>query len=160
MILTGALGSFFGLLLRDPGATLLGSLLLLLFCLFGKTYFFKFSLATRLSIEGSILILLLAFSSFIWTPSFYFVQADRCDVLTLKSREAIAHKPESRVALDREVAWFERRARKLRWKGWWLGLTLGPATRDDSTADIVDEFGTLESIERHEKRMKVLLEAP
>jgi hypothetical protein len=157
MIATGASGAFLGLYLRDPGSTLLGSFFLAAFWWLGRHTFFKHPLSIRLILEVSTLILLVYASAIVWTPQFYSWKAKRCDELARQAAAPGYFKPEQRIALDREAAWFSRRASELRWKGWWMGLTLGPVTRQSKLEDLGYEFGTLESIEKHEKRVKKLL---
>jgi hypothetical protein len=160
MILTGAVGGSLGLFLRDPGGTFLGGLLLVLFWVALKRWLHKVPLEWRLFFEVATLILLLHWSTIIWTPWFYPYQADRCKNLAWTARMPIEGDQGRRIALDREADWFERRAAELRRKGWWRGLILGRSNQDDRLADLAYEFGTLESIEKHEKTLNKLLNQP
>lgn len=109
-------------------------------------------LRIRLVTEVATLLLLLVFSSVIWRPNFYTQEERRCQSLARLASEATSDSPEGRAALDRESAWFSRRASALRWRGLWIGLTRGPSTRDDPTpSEFVYQMGVLETNEKHEK---------
>ncbi len=112
-------------------------------------------LRTRLVTEVTTLLLLLGFSSVIWRPSFYTHEEQRCEALARLASEARSDSLEERAALDRESAWFSRRASALRWRGLWLGLTMGPSTRYDPTVtEFVFQMGILETNEKHEKAVE------
>jgi hypothetical protein len=116
----------------------------------------------RLAIEFTILIALVTLSARIWRPRFYTFEERRCLELAARASNASVSTLEARKALDRETAWFTKPASDLRWRGLWLGLTLGPKTRDaaEQAGDgFVYEFATLESIERHEKKVQELIAA-
>ncbi len=109
-------------------------------------------LGKRLIIEFITLLVLLGLSAVIWRPGFYTHEAQRCQALARLAAEASSESPEGRAALDRESAWFSRRASALRWRGLWLGLTRGPATRDDLTdTEFIIQMGILETNEKHER---------
>ena len=110
-----------------------------------------------MAIEIAAMVVLLSTSTVTWRPWFYKVEEQRCKDLARLASEAIIARPEMGVALNREVVWFSRKASELRWRGLWLGLTMGPSTGDEikmSELDIVHELGVLESIEKHENEVK------
>ena len=112
----------------------------------------------RLTIEWSTLIFLIVWSAQIWTPAFCRDEADRCAELARVAARAASSHPKTRAALDREVAWFTRRANRLHWRGFWLGLTLGPATRN-SDQILIEYLGTLESVDKHERILQQIITA-
>jgi hypothetical protein len=115
----------------------------------------RYPLRIRIGIEIVTLLLLLSVSSVIWTPEFYPQEARRCETLSRLASETKSDDADVRAALDRESAWFSRRAFALRRRGLWLGLTRGPSTRDDPTlSEFVFEMGILEATDRHAKTVE------
>jgi hypothetical protein len=163
MVATGVIGALVGLLLRDANAFMhvaapvafVPALAALACTLVRK--FLRLPIRLRLAIETTAVIILLTTSTLIWRPRFYKDEEQRCKDLARLASEAITESPEVRVALVRESAWLSRGASALRWRGLWLGLTMGPSTGDEtkmSEADFVYQLGVLESIEKHEKEVK------
>lgn len=120
----------------------------------------RLGLKYRLPIELVVLVGLLGLSSLIWRPVFYVCEEQRCRELARKASAASACDLETRMALDLEAGWFTRRASDLRWRGLWIGLTLGPKTRDTETMNersLIYELGTIESVDKHERKLQTLL---
>jgi hypothetical protein len=165
MAATGIAGTAMGLLARFPDSLMPMVVLLVLPITFiAVTCYAIYFVAHltpkyRLAIESATLIALVGLSTLIWRPGFYTDEESRCLELAQKATAAKAYCPGVQIALDREAAWFKRRAAELRWRGLWLGLTLGPKTRDDAAMcrrSLTYELGTLESMEKHEKAVRRL----
>jgi hypothetical protein len=162
MAATGVLGVLLGFLLRDPHTLMPVAHLVILLAVPAITYlairvFVRLPPRSRIAVEISALVVLVTMSAVIWRPGFYTSEEQRCEELALLASRATGYSPEMRVALDREAAWFSRKAASLRWRGLWLGLTMGPATGDHLKMSRLDDpyqFGVLESIEKHEKSVK------
>lgn len=169
MIATGLLGAVGGLLARYgrsliPVADALFppiAVFILLPCGAGYAVYRVSRLRPRdrLGIESATLIALLWLSAMTWNP--FNDEEAKCLALARAAAAAPAACQESRDALDREADWFRRRASALRRRGLWLGLTLGPRLRDPAVHGrhaLTYELGTAESIEKHEKRLRALIE--
>jgi hypothetical protein len=168
MIAIGGTGILLGVLreamshdlgpLLDGLLRVVGLFLPVIFIALVGSIVFKISLyplKIRLWIEAVILFLLLGVSSVIWTPAFYPQEASRCEALSRLASETRSDNADIRAVLDRESAWFSRRAFALRRRGLWLGLTRGPSTRDDPTlSEFVFEMGILEATDRHAKTVE------
>ncbi len=166
MVATGVLGVVAGLLARYPEpmittiASAGGTSALVFFAYVGFRWFIRLPLRARLAIELATLLFLVAMSALVWTPGFYLGEPERCEELARRASVAASDGPELRAALDREAAWFTRKASELRWRGLWLGLTMGPSSDDYAMLarrEEVYQLGVLESIEKHEKRLEPLI---
>lgn len=159
MVTAGAVGALLGLLLRSPGVVvpllpLAGVAAVAAAVGFGLRELARWPRWVRLVFEFATLLGLLAWSAWLWRPPFYIGQANRCDELARRALSAADRNSDAAPALRREAAWFARRASALRRRGLWLGLRLGPWTRDESSIgewDTVVQLGIVEAIERHEK---------
>jgi len=116
------------------------------------------SLHLRLAVEGTLLAVLLDFSSLVWTPDFYSSQGGRCGELARRASTVVVAGPEARIAIDRESAWFARKASELRWRGLRLGLKQWPHIRSvrEEFVGRDDEYqlGVIESIDKHERSLR------
>jgi hypothetical protein len=163
MMATGIVGVLTGLFARSPGiryeilaiygiALTVGILLV-----FGIS---RLPRRIRIPLEVAILVLLLALSAEIWTPSFYRGEPERCYGLARQASMAVADGPEMRAALNRESAWFSRKGAELRRRGLWIGLTWGPCSRDEAYCvgrEEVYQLGVTESMEKHEEALRQIL---
>jgi hypothetical protein len=163
MIATAVVGVLSGLLVRYPEPLIsvivvVGAIFTVGFSIsLGFKWIPRIPLRIRLPIELTILVYLLNLSVVAWTPGFYQSEQRRCEELARRASRVAVDGPEKWAALDREADWFARKASELRWRGLWLGLNLGPFSRDEvilGGRDEVYQLGVAESIERHEKRLE------
>jgi hypothetical protein len=163
MIANGIVGVVLAFILSTPTAAF-GILLLVVPLSFLAAMWYTIlsglRLRDRLSIEFATLVAFLGLSAWIWWPGFYWDQEQRCWELASLASTVSTTSPETRQALDREAAWFRGRAGDLRRRGFWLGLTMGPKTRDDAEMarnSFLYEFATTESVDKHEARLRQLI---
>ena len=162
MAATAVIGALLGLCLHNPDFIPVFVSLLVLGAVSGFAYLTisgmtLLSLKSRLAIEISTIFVLLAISAVLWTPPFYAGRRHECERMARLALEATSDSPEMRAALDAEAAWFTRKAAALRWRGLWLGLTMGPLTDNVvsmSRADIGYELGVIESMDLHTTNLR------